>query len=147
MSKREKRYLILSSIPLQRKDRITSIRGPITNMYIPDRIDDTKLGEVRIVFPPSRILSRCSTPFEAGRTSLIIRNNYTTRVENVGASGGRGRARESRSPWIAVGHEAGRQGVQLQLRQSWVQLQGDAVSRAHTSAGAHGGAWPGLKRV
>lgn len=147
MSKREKRYLILSSIPLQRKDRITSIRGPITNMYIPDRIDDTKLGEVRIVFPPPRILSRCSTPFEAGRTSLIIRNNYTTRVENVGASGGRGRARESRSPWIAVGHEAGRQGVQLQLRQSWVQLQGDAVSRAHTSAGAHGGAWPGLKRV
>lgn len=54
-------------------------------MYTPDRI---KVGEVvRIVFPPPHILSRCSTLFEAGRTSLIIRNNYTTRVGNVGASG------------------------------------------------------------
>lgn len=35
----------------------------------------------------SDILSRSFAPFEAGHTSLIIRNNYTARVENVGARG------------------------------------------------------------
>lgn len=63
---------------------------------------------------------------------LIIRNNYTARVENVGARG--------------EGESRGLRSGRLQLRQSWLQLQGNAVWRAHKCGCSHKRGKTGLKK-